>query len=133
MDPNDSGILGIAMECGRLRAELDQLHADADKLRADFDDFRNSTNSDLTALARNDVGFANLIDDIQGSLPPKTALAKNPPTAPLPTPQRNESTRDYAARVTAWARQVGKPAPPNPGGGEFMTSYSKRVAQAYAE
>lgn len=143
---NDSftttGVTGLAMIVGQLRAELDRLRDDKDRdlaaLRTEFADFRAERETRERQIFDVVSGLAEAVKAFTttakgaGSTGKKPEAADDGP-APLPTRKAGETSRDWYKRLLTWAEDNDLEAPPKPATGPVANNrdYETKIARFY--
>lgn len=142
-DFNPTGITGLAMIVGQLRAELDRLRDDTNRdlatIRTELAEeiaARDAINRDTFATVS---GIAELVKPVATTANPPGPAGGQPrateavPT-PLPTLSAGERPSEYHKRVAAWAKANGEEPPPKPPVGPTANgrAYAEKVARFYA-
>lgn len=130
-----TGVTGLAMMVGQLRAELDRLRDDHDQLRAAFTDFQTERNDRerliFDVVAKLDNTVEKITANANGTNP--AGQTTDDDLEPLPTLNAGERAADYHKRVATWEKENGEEEPPKPPTGPVANSraYAAKVARFY--
>jgi hypothetical protein len=140
-----TGITGLAMIVGQLRAELDRLRDDTTRdnatLRTAFSEFQSEQESRATETLNTVKEIVAVVKDFAATTTKSTGHAGRKPTVtdeeestPFPTLNTGERPNDYHKRVATWAKGNGEDEPPKPPTGPVANSraYAAKVAGFYA-
>lgn len=131
-----TGVTGLAMIVGQLRAELDRLRDDHDQLRTAVTDFQTERKDRerliFDVVAKLDNTVEKITANANGTNP--AGQTTDDDRTPLPTINARERAADYHKRVAAWAKDNGEEEPPKPPTGPVTNSraYAAKVAGFYA-
>lgn len=138
-----TGVTGLAMIVGQLRAELDRLRDDKDRdigtLRTVIAELRSERETrelailDVIATLTDAVGEVTTTATRPGSAGRKPSATEEESSAPLPMHNGGERPADYHKRVSAWARDNDQEQPPKPPTGPVANgrAYADKVARFY--
>lgn len=132
------GNTGLALTVGETREKVARLKEELARAESDL---RATDARDKTELSGIDQRQQTTLDTLSRSvaaltervaaLETKSAAKPTPPPPPLPERNDREGVEAYRSRVSAWARQQGKPQPPKPGAFDNGPGYAAKVASHY--